>query len=181
MATLDPFNARQTLSVGGDYYALDALDANGVSTAHLPYSIRILLEGALRGNDGFLITEEDIRRSGHTLRLLTGRWQSLLVLICKDFIDEALARFAADLRASLVLVPACSETTGVFASGASNLAQRRQAHGVVVNQRPGRGEGVSAIRARPRREAAATLHTAASPAPGLRWITLCDGPWDPDT
>ncbi|MEQ8456330.1 MAG: hypothetical protein RLO52_15795 [Sandaracinaceae bacterium] len=125
--------------------------------------------------------EEDIRRSGHTLRLLTGRWQSLLVLICKDFIDEALARFAADLRASLVLVPACSETTGVFASGASNLAQRRQAHVVVVNQRPGRGEGVSAILARPRREAAAILHTAASPAPGLRWITLCDGPWEPDT
>jgi aconitate hydratase len=40
---------------------LDALDANGVPTAHLPYSIRILLEGALRGHDGFLITEKDIR------------------------------------------------------------------------------------------------------------------------
>ena len=61
MATLDPFNARQTLSVGGDYFSLDALDANGVPTAHLPYSIRILLEGALRGHDGFLITEKDIR------------------------------------------------------------------------------------------------------------------------
>ena len=62
MATLDPFNARNTLAVGGDYYALDALDASGISTAHLPYSIRILLEGALRGNDGFLITEADIRK-----------------------------------------------------------------------------------------------------------------------
>ena len=61
MATLDPFNARQTLSVGGDYFSLDALDANGVSTAHLPYSIRILLEG-VASNDGFLITEEDIRK-----------------------------------------------------------------------------------------------------------------------
>lgn len=61
MATLDPFNARQSLSVGGDYYSLDALDANGVPTGHLPYSVRILLEGALRGHDGFLITEEDIR------------------------------------------------------------------------------------------------------------------------
>ncbi len=61
MATLDPFNARQTLTVGGDYFSLDALDANGVPTAHLPYSIRILLEGALRGHDGFLITEKDIR------------------------------------------------------------------------------------------------------------------------
>ena len=62
MATLDPFNARQTLGVGGEYFALDALDANGIPTAHLPYSIRILLEGALRGNDGFLITEDDIRK-----------------------------------------------------------------------------------------------------------------------
>ncbi|DAC20439.1 MAG TPA: aconitate hydratase AcnA [Candidatus Poseidoniales archaeon] len=58
---MDPFNARQTLGVGGDYFSLDALDANGVPTAHLPYSIRILLEGALRGHDGFLITEKDIR------------------------------------------------------------------------------------------------------------------------
>ena len=47
MATLDPFNARQTLGVGGDYFSLDALDANGVATGHLPYSIRILLELSL--------------------------------------------------------------------------------------------------------------------------------------
>ncbi|MDE0858323.1 MAG: aconitate hydratase AcnA [Candidatus Poseidoniaceae archaeon] len=61
MATLDPFNARRTLSVGGDYYALDGLDENGIDTTSLPYSIRILLEGALRGNDGFLVSEKDIR------------------------------------------------------------------------------------------------------------------------
>lgn len=61
MATLDPFNARRTLSVGGDYYALDGLDENGIDTSSLPYSIRILLEGALRGNDGFLVSDKDIR------------------------------------------------------------------------------------------------------------------------
>ena len=61
IATFDPFNARRTLSVGGDYYALDGLDENGVDTSSLPYSIRILLEGALRGNDGFLVSEQDIR------------------------------------------------------------------------------------------------------------------------
>ena len=61
MATLDPFGARQRLSVGGEYFSLDALDANGIPTGHLPYSVRILLEGALRGHDGFLITEDDIR------------------------------------------------------------------------------------------------------------------------
>lgn len=62
MTTLDPFNARRSLSVGGDYFALEALDANGLPTASLPYSIRILLEGALRNHDGFLITEDDVRR-----------------------------------------------------------------------------------------------------------------------
>ena len=61
MATLDPFNARRTLSVGGDYYALAGLDEQGIDTSPLPYSIRILLEGALRGNDGFLVSESDIR------------------------------------------------------------------------------------------------------------------------
>ena len=61
MATLDPFNARRTLSVGGEYYALAGLDEQGIDTSSLPYSIRILLEGALRGNDGFLVSEKDIR------------------------------------------------------------------------------------------------------------------------
>jgi len=61
MATLDTFSARRTLGRGGDYYALDALDQAGIPTQHLLYSVRILLEGALRGLDGFLITESDVR------------------------------------------------------------------------------------------------------------------------
>lgn len=61
MATIDTFNARRNLSVGGEYYSLSGLDENGIDTSKLPYSIRILLEGALRGNDGFLISENDIR------------------------------------------------------------------------------------------------------------------------
>jgi len=60
MTPLDPYNARRSLSVGGDYFALDGLDENGIDTSALPYSIRILLEGALRGHDGFLIRDEDI-------------------------------------------------------------------------------------------------------------------------
>ena len=47
--------------MGGDYYSIFGLDENGIDTSHLPYSIRILLEGALRGNDGFLVTEQDVR------------------------------------------------------------------------------------------------------------------------
>jgi len=61
MTPLDPYNARRSLSVGGEYFALDGLDENGIDTSALPYSIRILLEGALRGNDGFLVRDEDIQ------------------------------------------------------------------------------------------------------------------------
>jgi len=61
MAAIDTFNARRNLSVGGEYYSLSGLDENGIDTSALPYTIRILLEGALRGNDGFLISEDDIR------------------------------------------------------------------------------------------------------------------------
>jgi len=57
----DPFNARRTLPNGGAYFALDALDDAGLDTSSLPYSIRVLLEGALRNLDGFLIRDEDVR------------------------------------------------------------------------------------------------------------------------
>ncbi len=60
MTTLDPYSARRSLSVGGEYFALDGLDENGIDTSSLPYTIRILLEGALRGHDGFLVRNEDI-------------------------------------------------------------------------------------------------------------------------
>ena len=32
MTPLDPYNARRSLSVGGDYFALDGLDENGIDT-----------------------------------------------------------------------------------------------------------------------------------------------------
>ena len=61
MATVDTFNSKRELPVGGHYFSISGLDENGIDTSHLPYSIRILLEGALRGNDGFLVTEQDVR------------------------------------------------------------------------------------------------------------------------
>ena len=60
-----PFDARRELEHDGstlEYIALDALDEAGIPTDRLPYTIRILLEGALRSCDGFLVTEEDVRR-----------------------------------------------------------------------------------------------------------------------
>ena len=61
MSESDPFNAKRELDIGGIYFALQALDDSGISTAHLPYSMRVLLEGALRNCDGFLIREEDVK------------------------------------------------------------------------------------------------------------------------
>ena len=51
-----PFDARRELEHDGstlEYIALDALDEAGIPTDRLPYTIRILLEGALRSCDGF--------------------------------------------------------------------------------------------------------------------------------
>ena len=61
MSDSGPFGSKREFSLGGHYYALDSLDASGLDTSSLPYSIRVLLEGALRNCDGFLITEDDVR------------------------------------------------------------------------------------------------------------------------
>jgi aconitate hydratase len=58
------FNSRSTLKVGKkeyEIYRLGALDAQGISTTHLPYSLRILLENLLRTEDGRNVRPEDIR------------------------------------------------------------------------------------------------------------------------
>jgi len=58
------FNSRSTLKVGTREYEihrLDALDKQGISTKHLPFSLRILLENLLRTEDGRNVTESEIR------------------------------------------------------------------------------------------------------------------------
>ena len=61
---MNSFGSRFTLRVAGhDYemYRIDALDKQGISTTHLPFSLRILLENLLRTEDGRSVTREDIR------------------------------------------------------------------------------------------------------------------------
>ncbi|MFK7822315.1 MAG: aconitate hydratase AcnA, partial [Planctomycetaceae bacterium] len=62
----DAFGALSTLSTkGGDvqFYSLGKLHDDGLTNIHkLPYSIRVLLEAVLRNVDGFVVSEEDVKR-----------------------------------------------------------------------------------------------------------------------
>jgi len=58
------FGARATFKVGSkeyELYRIDALDQQGISTRHLPFSLRILLENLLRTEDGRNVTKDEIR------------------------------------------------------------------------------------------------------------------------
>jgi aconitate hydratase len=61
--SVNSFNSRSTLKVGNKEYEihrLDALDKQGISTKHLPFSLRILLENLLRTEDGRNVTKQEI-------------------------------------------------------------------------------------------------------------------------
>ncbi|HVO79337.1 MAG TPA: aconitate hydratase AcnA [Terriglobales bacterium] len=61
---MNSFNSRSSLKVGNkeyEIYRIDALDKQGISTRHLPYSLRILLENLLRTEDGRNVTKDEIR------------------------------------------------------------------------------------------------------------------------
>src|SRR3954469_2893099 len=61
---MNSFGSRSVLKVGSkeyQIYRLNALDEKGLSTKHLPYSLRILLENLLRTEDARNVTAEDIK------------------------------------------------------------------------------------------------------------------------
>ncbi len=62
--SVNSFNSRSSLRVAGkeyEVYRLDVLDKQGISTKHLPYSLRILLENLLRTEDGRNVTAGEVR------------------------------------------------------------------------------------------------------------------------
>ena len=62
--SVNSFDSKSTLKVGSkeyEVYRLDALDQQGISTKHLPFSLRILLENLLRTEDGRNVTKEEVR------------------------------------------------------------------------------------------------------------------------
>ncbi|MBV8476013.1 MAG: aconitate hydratase, partial [Acidobacteria bacterium] len=61
---LNSFGSLSALKSGGkeyEIYRLSKLDDRGISTGHLPYCLRILLENLLRTEDGRNVTKEEIR------------------------------------------------------------------------------------------------------------------------
>src|ERR1700758_9344 len=61
---MNSFKSRSVIKVAGkeyEIYRLGALDEQGISTRHLPYSLRILLENLLRTEDGRNVTQEEVR------------------------------------------------------------------------------------------------------------------------
>ena len=65
-ANPDTFNSRATFDTGSGeayYYRLAALPEAGLAdVARLPFTFRVLLESLLRSEDGYVVTEADIRR-----------------------------------------------------------------------------------------------------------------------
>src|SRR3954453_10944798 len=60
----DPFGARTALPghTGIDFFRIARLDEAGIAdTSRLPYTVRVLLEMALRGAGSIHVTEEDVR------------------------------------------------------------------------------------------------------------------------
>src|SRR6478735_7465959 len=66
MSAKNHFSAARSLEVGGKsyrYYSLDALQENGHGDlSRLPFSIKVLLEAAVRQFDGHAITEEHVKQ-----------------------------------------------------------------------------------------------------------------------
>jgi len=61
--TKDPFHLKSTLTTAGGtftYYNLEELEKKGYGIGKMPFSIRILLENALRNFDDFAVTKEHI-------------------------------------------------------------------------------------------------------------------------
>lgn len=63
--TADPFAARDTFDTGSGQaliHRLSRLEDSGICQVdRLPYSIRVLLESALRNCDGFIVSEDDVK------------------------------------------------------------------------------------------------------------------------
>jgi aconitate hydratase len=58
--SLDSFATRTTLAVGSKSYTIHSLAKLGARAARLPFSLKVLLEGLLRNEDGSSVTKADV-------------------------------------------------------------------------------------------------------------------------
>jgi aconitate hydratase len=68
MANQDPYGVKKSIEVNNksyDYFSLKELQSQGYAIEKLPFSIRILLENAVRNYDGFGVTKEHIETLLH--------------------------------------------------------------------------------------------------------------------
>ena len=67
--SLDSFNSKRTLTVGGNeyvYFSIDAAEREGIgNVSRLPVSLKILFENLLRFEDAVTVTTDDIRALGN--------------------------------------------------------------------------------------------------------------------
>src|SRR5919107_2476229 len=64
MASVNSFNAKETLNVGDnayEIYRLGAVTGEGLDVDSLPFSLKVMLENLLRTEDGENITADDVR------------------------------------------------------------------------------------------------------------------------
>ncbi len=105
----DSLGARKTLQVGNksyDYYSMDAAKDAGIGdVAHLPYSLKVVLENLLRREDGRTVTVEDIKavgawldnqRSDHEIAYLPAR------ILLQDFTGVPAVVDLAAMRDAMV-------------------------------------------------------------------------------
>src|SRR5437867_4641062 len=59
-STGDSYQTRSVLEVGGTKFLIHRLEALGARAARLPFSLKILLENLLRGEDGRRVTREHV-------------------------------------------------------------------------------------------------------------------------
>ena len=121
--SLDSFNARRTLNVGGDtytYFSLPDAEANGLAgISNLPFSLKVLLENLLRFEDGRSVTADDIkamaawmqeRRSSHEIafrpsRVLMQDFTGVPAVVDLAAMRDAMAAMGGDPAKINPLVP----------------------------------------------------------------------------
>ncbi|MFN3322940.1 MAG: aconitate hydratase AcnA [Bryobacteraceae bacterium] len=119
---MNSFGSAATLQVGDRkyrIYRLDALDRAGISTARIPYSIKVLLENLLRNEDGKTVKRSDIEYVAtwdakapaqeinfRPARVLMQDFTGVPCVVDVAAMRDALKKMGADSRRANPLIPA---------------------------------------------------------------------------